>query len=43
MKGNRNVLNNIEKILRDDLLIEIKDGSKVSIAARAFIFMSFKN
>ncbi len=43
MKGNRNVLNNIEKILRDDLLIEIKDGSKVSIAARVFIFMFFKN
>lgn len=30
------LINNIEKTLRDDLSIEIKDKSKVSIAAACF-------
>ena len=36
------LINNIEKTLRDDLSIEIKDKSKVSIAAACFSIYAFQ-
>jgi hypothetical protein len=36
------LINNITKTLRDDLSIEIKDGSKLSIAAACFSIYAFQ-
>ena len=36
------LINNITKTLRDDLSVEIKDGSKLSIAAACFSIYAFQ-
>ena len=36
------IINNITKTLRDDLSVEIKDGSKLSIAAACFSIYAFQ-
>ena len=36
------IIDNINKTLRDDLKVEIKDGSKLSIAAACFSIYAFK-
>lgn len=36
------IINNVSKILRDDLSIEIKEGSRVSIAAACFSIYAFQ-
>lgn len=35
------IINNINKTLRDDLSVEIKQGSKLSIAAACFFIYAF--
>ena len=35
-------INNVDKILRDDLSVEIKEGSKLSIAAACFSIYAFQ-
>ena len=37
------LINNTTKTLRDDLSVEIKGGSKLSIASACFLFMLFRN
>ena len=36
------IINNINKTLRDDLSVEIKQGSKLSIAAACFSIYAFR-
>ncbi len=36
------IINNIDKTLKDDLMVEIKDGSKLSIAAACFSIYAFQ-
>lgn len=36
------IINNVSKTLRDDLSVEIKEGSRVSIAAACFSIYAFQ-